>query len=1197
MSFINNRGGSFTINPSEHNKLMVTKTNDEMNHTVKIKKLKTLLAINDDKFLEIKGQKKFNSFHLIGEDEQYKLIEKKIQKKILNMSMYLIDNYKIDSDISINSHPRKISTKSDINNEIKITNIIKNNIANNFFRSSFLGQQPRQPKLSFKAHNISPNSTSYKDKINEKSRKIKRINHLYDSFGEDESDKDMEQNNYGLNPKSIFIDIYDICLLISVNFCHFYIPYRLSKTKMIIDKDEYFILIMIYFSESIYIIDLIFGFFRCYYNYAFKLINNSYMIIRHYFYTYFFLDLITAIPFYSILNYLNGENENNNIYNENYFIIKILVCLKALKFIKINNPKNNRFVYFCNKKFTKNYYMEKIYQICMLILTIFSVFNLFINFHIYIAKLSYPNWIISSNLQDKSFLDIYISSLYFIMTTLTSVGYGDITCISKEETCFQIILLSVGLVAYSWIISTVGDYVKNKSRATINYNRDMAKLEEIRVQYPNMPFKLYNKIQQHIQRILTQSKKYEYNILINSLPYYLQSSVLFEIHKNEINKFTFFKNCDNSDFILKVLTHFIPIFSKKNIVLVGEGEFYENIFFIKEGRLSLEAIIDLNQIEISIEKYLKYRFEEIEEIEDFSEGENSFEKSKIMDKSFKSIRKKKLKPKKYIEMINKQFENLEDNISEYESKMGEEIGKCDFHLENQDLYKGDIQYIHILDLLKNEYFGEILMFLNIPNPLSLKVQSKRVELYILRKKDAFNIKIDYLNIWKRISRKSIHNIKSLKSLTLDIINRYCEMNGLIVKDNEIINSKTRKAFYLGSNNTTNFNKNQTNFKSMSISKFAPSESKNRENLKINISTKSSKRLNKMKSYIVTGNKRLNISNKEKLEKYKSFDIGSKRKKTISTSIESSSSKNQVRLKIFNNKKISKKNKSFNYQKKSLKQKGKKLPPFSSLTATYLPVISLNKKIRKMSQKTNKFLNLKISNINECNSYLSNSFRNITKESTINFQILSIYNNINKISKGQYIKDIQFQDLIQNIVKFYTNLELEEKKDYIKKYNYFSFSSDKNLCDRISSDFNKLPKINYIEKKPSSFFDKTKNNGDENSKNKHNKYLFLNDFENKLYYYNSKDRNSFLGKEKYLFESFDSKSISSINKLNLIVMNKNQEIKSESQYNDINSSYNEQCKNNKIKYKHDEYLQKLKNEEENNIHEVNLNYVNNFCLIY
>ena len=146
------------------------------------------------------------------------------------------------------------------------------------------------------------------------------------------------------------------------------------------------------------------------------------------------------------------------------------------------------------------------------------------------------------------------------MATLTSVGYGDIVCVNFEETCFQIVLLSIGLVAYSWIISTVGDYVKNKSRATMNFNRDMTKLEEIRIAYPNMPFKLYNKIQQHIQRLLTQSKKYEYNILVNSLPYYLQNSVLFQIHKNEISKFTFFKDCDNSDFILKVLTHFIPIF-------------------------------------------------------------------------------------------------------------------------------------------------------------------------------------------------------------------------------------------------------------------------------------------------------------------------------------------------------------------------------------------------------------------------------------------------------------------------------------------------------------------------------------------------------------------------------------------------------------------------------------------------------------
>ena len=782
MSLRKNRISIGNIYTPKNKNYFSPKRNSQLNKTFQLKKLKALLSIDDAKIKEIKRKKHLSSFHLINENDKYKALEKKIQNKILDISMLILNDCKFKSDISETVKPFKPKGKSNKNLEINSFKINEINRSSNIFRQSI--KLPRSSRYL-------NNAVHFKEIINEKSRKLKRIHNLYDSFYEDESDKDTEINNYGLNPKSIFIDSYDMIILICASFCLFYIPYRLARTKMIINNNEHFVLFMIYFSEFIFIIDLIFGFFRWFYNNEFKLVSNSYMIITNYLYGDFFFDLIMAIPFYSLFKFKEAnKTQFDSVYEENHFILKILICFKAFKIFKLNKIKNNRVVYFFNRKFAKNYYLERVYQITNFIIIVLSVFNLFISFHIYMAQLSFPNWIFSSNLQDKTFIEIYLSSLYFIMATLTSVGYGDIVCISKEETCFQILLLSIGLVAYSWIISTVGDYVKNKNRATINYNRDMTKLEEIRIAYPNMPYKLYNKIQQHIQRLLTQSKKYEYNILVNSLPYYLQNSVLFQIHKNEINNFTFFKDCDNSDFILKVLTHFIPIFSKKNIVLVGEGEFLENIFFIKEGRLSLEAIIDLDNIKMSIEKYLKYRFEEIERIEEVSDHENSFDKTKIIDHSFKKT--KIIKPKYFLEMINKQFENIEEISNMNESNIEQEIGKCDFHLENRDLYKGDIQYIHILDLLKNEFYGDILMFLNIPNPLSLRVKSKRVELYVLRKKDAFHIKKDYQNIWQRLEKKSIHNIKSLKSLTLDIINRYCEMNGIIVKEGKIIKSKATK---------------------------------------------------------------------------------------------------------------------------------------------------------------------------------------------------------------------------------------------------------------------------------------------------------------------------------------------------------------------------------------------------------------------
>ena len=719
------------------------------------------------------------------EQSNYKLLQKSIQNKILDMSMEILENRRniISSKLSNESFIKK-EKKPKLKTSKKMTfsfQTLKDKNQNSK-STKILLKTSLQKSLSIKSHDTSA-FLIFKEHQMEKIRKITKKRVLYDSMAEDESDENIEEDGNGIDPESLFIDIFDCFLLLTSFFCLFYVPFRLAKDKLNIEDNEFIILSLIYFSEIIYIFDLVFGFFRWYYNNELKLVKNNNMILKNYLFGNFLIDLIEAIPFYTILKfaYQNKEDyfEHNNIlFNEKYLTIKIFCCFKALKIFKINDRKNNRPIQYLNKKFSDNYLSERIYQIINFALITMSVINIFICFHIYIGKLSYPNWILASKLQDKSFIHIYLTSLYFIMATMTSVGYGDIVCINKEETCFQIILLSIGIVAYSWIISTVGDYVKNENRATIKYNKDVTQLEEIRIAYPNMPFKLYNKIHKHLQRLVKQQEKYDSNILINSLPYTLKNSLIFEIHKDVINRFIFFNGCENSDFILKVITHFIPLVSKKNAFLIKEGEIIENIIFVKNGRLALEAAIDLDNIEESVEKYLEYQFKDISSIiefeKDYSNPQTRIEKKEV-EKEKKIINYKAL-----YNIISRQTQLIGDISYMHESHIEEEIGKCDLNGDNEEeIEQGNHQFLHIIDILKNEHFGEAYMLLNKPSPLSLRVKSKKVDLFLLRKKDVINIKKDYPNIWKRIFDKSMHNIKSIKNLTKKVINRYCKINGIL----------------------------------------------------------------------------------------------------------------------------------------------------------------------------------------------------------------------------------------------------------------------------------------------------------------------------------------------------------------------------------------------------------------------------------
>ena len=113
---------------------------------------------------------------------------------------------------------------------------------------------------------------------------------------------------------------------------------------------------------------------------------------------------------------------------------------------------------------------------------------------------------------------------------------------------------------------------------------------------------------------------------------------------------------------------------------------------------------------------------------------------------------------------------LENRVS-YEDLTNDELNRA-------QLYDDEISCIHIqiLEIRKNEHFGDILMFLNRKSPLSVKVKSKIVELFLLKKTDAVRISMSYPKIWNKIIKRSLFNMEQIDRLVNRAIKLFYNAN-------------------------------------------------------------------------------------------------------------------------------------------------------------------------------------------------------------------------------------------------------------------------------------------------------------------------------------------------------------------------------------------------------------------------------------
>lgn len=208
-------------------------------------------------------------------------------------------------------------------------------------------------------------------------------------------------------------------------------------------------------------------------------------------------------------------------------------------------------------------------------------------------------WIYQNGFQDLDNGDLYIRAFYFTVTTITTVGFGDITPGTNSEMIFGIVVMISGVIAFSYATGALSSILSNMDDSTARLKAKIEVLDDIRGDYKIGPA-LYEELRQSIQYEVTRDVS---NVVkfIDSLPHRLKIELSVKIHREIIMNIPFFKERPR-DFIAYIGPMLKPQRSKENDFVFLAGEPLLKIYFLSKGVCGYVLPEFQNVVYITIEK-------------------------------------------------------------------------------------------------------------------------------------------------------------------------------------------------------------------------------------------------------------------------------------------------------------------------------------------------------------------------------------------------------------------------------------------------------------------------------------------------------------------------------------------------------------------------------------------------------------------
>ncbi|XP_012534392.1 potassium voltage-gated channel subfamily H member 8 isoform X1 [Monomorium pharaonis] len=372
-----------------------------------------------------------------------------------------------------------------------------------------------------------------------------------------------------------FKSCWDWLILIATFYVAIIVPYNASFINT--DRPTMVSDVVV---EVLFIFDIVFNFRTTYVSRKGEVVSNSRSIAVNYVKGWFFVDLVAALPFdflYASDVYSGEDSAHSNIH-----LVKLTRLLRLARLLQK---------------------MDRYSQYSAVILTMLMLFFIVVAhwlaciWYVIAEKERLRNdkdwdlgWIhtlaekLKISVQNVTHTESYITALYFTCSSLTSVGFGNVSANTFSEKFFSICTMLIGALMHAVVFGNVTAIIQRMYSRRSLYQTKLRDLKDFLVLH-QIPEELKQRMQDYFQTMWSLNHGIDVHETLKQFPEELRGDVSMHLHR-EILSLPIFEAASQG--CLKLLSlHIRNNFCAPGEFLMHKGDALSYIYYLCNGSMEV----------------------------------------------------------------------------------------------------------------------------------------------------------------------------------------------------------------------------------------------------------------------------------------------------------------------------------------------------------------------------------------------------------------------------------------------------------------------------------------------------------------------------------------------------------------------------------------------------------------------------------